>query len=54
MVEKKGEKKGSGVGGGGGEGGKKRDKTESVVNVVYICTINYPLPELLIFVTGPV
>ena len=35
-------------------GGKKRDKAESLVKVVYTCTINYPPPQLLIFGTGTV
>ena len=36
-------------GGGGG-----RDKAESLVKVVYTCTINYPPPQLLIFGIGTV
>ena len=36
----------------GGDGG--RDKAESLVNVVYTCTINYPPPQLLIFGTSTV
>ena len=35
-------------------GGKKRDKTQSLVKVVYTCTINYPPPQLLIFGNGTV
>ena len=33
---------------------KKRDTAESLVKVVYTCTINYPPPQLLIFGTGTV
>ena len=56
-----GRKGGGGGWGGGGEGGeeggrrggKKSDQAESLVKVVYTCTINYPPPQLLIFGTNP-
>ena len=41
----------------GGGGGGENDKAESLVKVVYTCTINYPPPQLsqlLIFGTGTV
>ena len=36
------------------KGGGGRDQAESLVKVVYTCTINYPPPQLLIFGTGTV
>ena len=50
-----GRKGGGGGGRGEGEEGgrKKSDQAESLVKVVYTCTINYPPPQLLIFGTNP-
>ena len=53
--ERKKERRKKKIGGGGG--GREKDKAESLVKVVYTCTINYPPPQLsqlLIFGTGTV